>query len=139
MIARYGGEVLPDPLEDFLGLFDTEECGGLAGREDLQVGAGEARVLSHVARSNKEDIAESGCDVLIPQNSFQLLERDGALSEGIVSIFVAGTGGGAPGLVIEEDTAAYDALFAPGAYAVDVGVWGVVDVGLEDAVVELRG
>lgn len=49
-----------------------------------------------------------------------------------------GVGGETPGFVVEEDAAADDALFAPGADAIGVGMWGV-DVGLGDAVVELGG
>lgn len=111
-VARDRTEVaLPDPAEHVLCCFDPDELWGWFARGDQGFfGGGEGSVRGGEAGADEEDGGGGDGYVLLGDDGFEGREGDGVSGEGVVGYVVAG----GPGVVVEEDAAAYyAAVFDP--------------------------
>ena len=137
MIPATSGEVTPHELQHGLALLHARERKRLFGAVLFNLRARKAVICVHVAGPHEQDIPKTYLGPLVLRYALQILSGNGARTECVV--VVRGVVLEPPFMVIEQDPAADDPLFAPGAYAVHVAfldVISAVDIVEGDAVVE---
>jgi len=122
MISRHGAEILPDPLQQLLGLFHAAETRRMQRLQVRDFRVRERVVRAHEPAAHDEDIAELQLRALPFQDLLQPREFYAAALE---AREVADAGGVAAGPVlppceIDQDAAADDAVFLEVLYAQDV-------------------